>query len=332
MSGSTTRPLVSIVCPFYNEGAGIDLFAAAIAKMSAENNDVDFEVVCVDDGSTDDTLVRLKDQCGQNARWSVVELSRNFGKEAALSAGLAAARGDAVIPMDADLQDPPEVISQLIAAWRLGAEVVLAKRSDRSADSYIKRMTAAAFYRVHNRLSDLQLPENVGDFRLMDRAVVTALGNLPERQRFMKGLFAWVGFKTVTVNYTRQLRAAGKSKFSGWRLWNLALEGITSFSTAPLRVWMYVGLAGALVTLSYGVFIVLHTLISGVDVPGYASLLVSILFFGSLQLIGLGVLGEYIGRIYLEVKQRPNYVVRRVHCQADDLNHHPANTGSTHES
>lgn len=312
------RPLVSIVCPFYNEGEGVDLFYAAITRMFASVPDTDFEVVCVDDGSRDDTLRRLVALTQQDKRIRVIELSRNFGKEPALTAGLEAARGDAVIPIDADLQDPPGVIPQLIAAWRSGAEVVLAKRTDRSSDSLAKRKTAEAFYRFHNRVSDLKIPENVGDFRLMDRKAVDALNRLPERQRFMKGLFAWVGFKTVTVDYTREPRAAGQSKFSGWKLWNFALEGITSFSTAPLKIWMYVGLVGALITFCYGAFIVLRTLIHGVDIPGYASLLVSILFFGSLQMIGLGVLGEYIGRIYLETKQRPTYLVRQVYEQNDE--------------
>lgn len=308
-----SRPLVSIVCPFYNEGAGVDLFAAALNSVFLANDSFDFEVVCVDDGSRDDTLTRLVALSSKDSRWRVIELSRNFGKEAALTAGLDYARGDAVIPMDADLQDPPELVSQLLASWRSGAEVVLARRTDRTSDSLLKRKTAGAFYRIHNSISDLKIPENVGDFRLMDRQVVSALRALPERQRFMKGLFAWVGFKTVTIDYARPERASGDSKFSGWKLWNFALEGITSFSTAPLRIWSYLGLAGALITFAYGAFIILRTLVSGVDVPGYASLLASILFFGSLQLIGLGVLGEYIGRIYLESKQRPPYVIRKTY-------------------
>ena len=317
-TAAAPRPLVSIVCPFYNEGQGVDLFYTAITAMFATVPHMDFEVVCVDDGSRDDTLPRLVALTQHDKRIKVVELSRNFGKEAALTAGLEAARGDAVVPMDADLQDPPSVVPQLIAAWRDGAEVVLARRMDRSSDSFLKRKTAEAFYRFHNRVSDLTIPNNVGDFRLMDRKAVDALNRLPERQRFMKGLFAWIGFKTVTLDYVREPRMAGQSKFSGWKLWNFALEGITSFSTAPLKIWMYVGLIGALITFCYGAFIVLRTLIHGVDIPGYASLLVSILFFGSLQMIGLGVLGEYIGRIYLESKQRPTYLVRQVYEQRDE--------------
>jgi glycosyltransferase involved in cell wall biosynthesis len=213
--------------------------------------------------------------------------------------------------MDADLQDPPELIARLVEEWQRGAEVVLARRTDRSADSFLKRKTAELFYRIHNRVSSVKIPENVGDYRLLDRAAVDAFKSLPERQRFMKGLFAWIGFRTASVDYTRGARASGASKFSGWRLWNFALEGITSFSTVPLRIWTYVGALGALLTFLYALFIVLRVLILGIDVPGYASLLVAILFLGSLQLLSVGLLGEYIGRVYLETKQRPVYVVRR---------------------
>lgn len=307
-------PLISIVCPFYNEGPGVSAFYDAMTAEFAKLPGYEFEVVCVDDGSKDDTLVRLITLADNDARFRVVELSRNFGKEAALTAGLDAAHGDAVIPIDADLQDPPALIGRLIAAWEeSGADVVLAKRSDRASDSVAKRFSAAAFYDMHNWVSQIKIPANVGDCRLMTRMVVDALKQLPEKQRFMKGLFAWVGFKTVTIEYTREKRFAGSSKFSGWKLWNFALEGITSFSSLPLRIWTYVGMVGALVTLGYGLFIVLRTIIQGVDVPGYASLLVSILFFGSLQLMGLGMLGEYVGRIYMESKRRPTYLVRKVY-------------------
>ena len=312
------RRFVSLVVPFFNESDGVESFFHAILPILDGVPDIRFEVVCIDDGSRDDTLIKLIALVGRDARFQVVELSRNFGKEAALTAGIDSARGDAVIPIDADLQDPPELIPFLITEWQKGAEVVLARRADRSADSYIKRKTAALFYRFHNRMSHVKIPENVGDFRLIDRSVVDALKSLPERQRFMKGLFAWVGFRTVSVDYTRHARAMGKTKFSGWKLWNLALEGITSFSTAPLKIWTYVGMAGAALTFFYASFIVLRTLIRGVDVPGYASLLVAVLFFGSLQLVSVGVLGEYIGRIYLETKQRPSYLVRRHYGLRDE--------------
>ncbi|MFT4102891.1 MAG: glycosyltransferase family 2 protein [Burkholderiaceae bacterium] len=309
--GSTERPLVSLVVPFFNESDGVEAFHAALAASIGAIDEVDFEIVCVDDGSRDDTLARLLAVLARDSRFRVLELSRNFGKEAALTAGIEAARGDAIIPMDADLQDPPELIARMIAAWRQGADVVLAHRIDRGSDSFAKRKTAEFFYRFHNRVSSVKVPENVGDFRLMDRKVADALRRLPETQRFMKGLFAWVGFRAVTIDYARTLRAAGHSKFSGWKLWNLALEGITSFSTAPLKVWTYVGGAGALLSFGYALFIIGRTVILGRDVPGYASLLVAVIFFGSLQLISVGLLGEYIGRVYLETKRRPTYLIRR---------------------
>lgn len=310
--------LVSIVVPFYNEGDGIDSFQRAMCAVLDPLTDIRFEIVCVDDGSRDNTLVQLVELCRRDARFRVVELSRNFGKEAALTAGIDAALGDAVIPIDADLQDPPELIPALIAEWRRGSEVVLARRTDRSSDSFLKRTTAELFYRLHNRMSDVRIPANVGDFRLMSRVAVEALKRLPERQRFMKGLFAWVGFRTATIDYARNPRTTGQTKFSGWKLWNFAIEGFTGFSTAPLKVWIYIGGVGALLSLLYAAFIILRTLFLGVDVPGFASLLVAVLFLGSLQLISIGVLGEYIGRIYLESKQRPTYIVRQVHEKSDE--------------
>jgi glycosyltransferase involved in cell wall biosynthesis len=307
----TVRQTISIIAPFYNEGEGVDHFYQAISCILDQLPAYEFEVICIDDGSKDDTLVKLISVAEKDSRFRVIELSRNFGKEAALTAGVDAATGDAVIPIDADLQDPPELIPQMIKAWSEGAEVVLARRVDRSSDSFLKRKTAEVFYRFHNRLSSVQIPENVGDFRLMDRIAVDALKQLPEQHRFMKGLFAWVGFKTVTIDYARNPRTAGTTKFSGWKLWNFALEGITSFSATPLKFWSYIGGLGALFTLGYAIFIISRTLIRGVDIPGYASLLVAVLFFGSLQLISVGILGEYIGRIYVETKHRPLYLIRK---------------------
>lgn len=311
--GPVSGRRVSIVAPFFNESEGVELFRQSISLVLDACTGIQFEIICVDDGSSDDTLARLIAVCSKDERFVVLELSRNFGKEAALTAGIEAATGDAVIPIDSDLQDPPELIPVLIHEWQKGAEVVLARRIDRTSDSFLKRKTAEAFYRFHNRLSTVRIPENVGDFRLIDRCAVDALKRLPERQRFMKGLFAWVGFRSVTVNYSRQPRKAGESKFSGWKLWNFALEGITSFSTAPLKVWTYVGAVGALGSMAYAAFIVVRTLAFGSEVPGYASTLVAILFFGSLQLISVGLLGEYIGRMYIESKQRPTYLIRKVY-------------------
>jgi polyisoprenyl-phosphate glycosyltransferase len=306
-------PKISIVAPFYNEERGVGLYFQRMNEVTQRLPDFSFEYVCVDDGSKDGTLPLLMQHAVADERIVVVEFSRNFGKEAALTAGLDAATGDAVIPIDSDLQDPPELLAPMLQAWKNGAEVVLARRIDRSTDSFFKRKSAEFFYKVHNHFSSIAIPDNVGDFRLMDRIVISALQQLPERQRFMKGLFAWVGFKTVTVDYVREVRATGDSKFSGWKLWNFALEGITSFSTSPLKIWTYLGGVGATFTLSYALYIVLRTIVHGVDLPGYASLLVSVIFFGSVQLIGIGMLGEYVGRIYMESKQRPLYIVRKTH-------------------
>jgi polyisoprenyl-phosphate glycosyltransferase len=305
------RPLVSIVTPFYNEGEGVNHFYQVMSLTMEKLPDFDFEIVCVDDGSQDNTLEQLIAISKTDPRVTVLEFSRNFGKEPAMTAGIDATTGDCVIPIDADLQDPPNLIAEMLKKWQDGAEVVLAKRIDRSSDSYAKRTTALMFYRLHNALSSLQIPENVGDYRLMDRVVVDALKQLPERQRFMKGLFAWVGFKTATVEYVRDARLVGETKFSGWKLWNFAIEGITSFSLVPLKIWVYIGGLGALFAILYATFIVVRTIIFGIDLPGYASLLVVTLFFASLQLISLGVIGEYIGRIYFESKQRPLYLIRK---------------------
>jgi glycosyltransferase involved in cell wall biosynthesis len=305
--------LLSLVVPFYNEEATVQHFANAVLPVLDAVPDTKWEIICVDDGSKDQTLRELLILTQADARFHVLEFSRNFGKEAALTAGIDAARGAAVIPMDADLQDPPALIADMVAAWRTGAEVVLARRTDRSTDGVLKRKTAAWFYQLHNHLSKTRIPENVGDFRLMDRIVVNALKQMPERQRFMKGIFAWVGFHTVTLNYARAPRAAETSKFSGLALWNFAIEGFTSFSTLPLKVWTYLGAASALITFLYALYIFIRTIVSGNPVPGYASLFVAVLFFGSVQLISVGLLGEYIGRIYMETKQRPPYLIRRTY-------------------
>lgn len=307
------RPKISLVIPFFNEQQAIDSFYAAVIRVLDDLPAYEFEVVCVDDGSSDDTLQSLQTLVKNDERFIALELSRHFGKEAALTAGLDATTGAAVIVLDADLQDPPELIPQFIEEWRKGADVVLGCRTDRSSDSWIKRCTAKLFYRIHNQLSDIEIPENAGDFRLMDRSVVEVIKQLPERSRFMKGLFAWVGFRTVSVNYVRATRAVGQSKFSLWHLWNFALDGITGFSTIPLRIWTYIGCVGATLTLVYALFIVLRTLINGIDVPGYASLLVAVLFLGSIQLVSIGMLGEYIGRIFIETKQRPTYIIRSIY-------------------
>ena len=301
---------LSLVVPMYNEMEAVAPLLAAIDAVRLPG--YSFEIVFVNDGSIDETLARLVAAADSRSDLVVVDLSRNFGKEAALSAGLAAAGGDAVIPIDADMQDPPELIREMVGKWEQGVEVVVAHRRDRSADSLVKRWSASLFYRLHNLMSDVKIPPDVGDYRLMDRVVVDVLNALPENRRFMKGLFAWAGFRTASVEYDRHPRASGHTSFNGWRLWNLALEGITSFSLLPLRVWTYVGVTVSLVSLLYGSWIVIRTLIYGKDVPGYASLIVAILFLGGLQLIGIGIIGEYLGRNYLESKRRPAYVIRKI--------------------
>ncbi|HEX5391118.1 MAG TPA: glycosyltransferase [Burkholderiaceae bacterium] len=308
---------ISIVIPCFNEALALDSLLARLDQALATVSDASFEIVCVNDGSHDDTLQRLIVLQQQRTNLVVVDLSRNFGKESALSAGIAVATGEAVVPMDADLQDPPELLAQLVDLWRQGFEVVVARRADRSSDSWLKRVTAGAFYRAHNAMSDVQIPNNVGDFRLMDRAVVDVLNALPESRRFMKGLFAWVGFRTVAVDYVRESRVAGTSSFNGWRLWNLAVEGITGFSITPLRIWSYLGLMVASASFAWGMWILVRTLIFGHDVPGYASLIVAVTFLGGLQLIGIGIVGEYVGRTYIESKRRPAFVVRRVYRHAE---------------
>ncbi len=301
-------PLISIVAPCYNESETVDLFVDAIDKIVAEA-DFETEIVFVDDGSRDDTRQRLSRLAAGHDNIRVIALSRNFGKEAALTAGVDHAKGDAVIVMDVDLQDPPELILDFVRKWRDGFDVVYAAREDRQSDTAAKRATASWFYRLFNRMSAIKIPENAGDYRLMDRRVVDHIKALPERSRFMKGLFAWVGFQSIGVPYVRPERAAGETKFNFWKLWNFAIDGFTSFSTAPLRVWTYFGGVVALLSIVYALFIVTRTLVMGIDVPGYASLLVFILFFGSIQMISVGILGEYIARLFAEVKRRPIYIV-----------------------
>ncbi|QDH16855.1 glycosyltransferase family 2 protein [Swingsia samuiensis] len=302
---------LSLIAPFYNEGSGVDYFFEKISPVLHDIQNIEWEIVCVDDGSSDDTLERLIAYSQKDTSVKVIEFSRNFGKEAAMTAGLDVSTGEAVIIIDADLQDPPELIQQMIQEWRNGAEVVLGRRIDRSSDSAAKRLTASWFYKAHNKLAKPKIPENVGDFRLMSREVVDALKELPERQRFMKGLYAWVGFKTVTLDYVRANRNVGETKFSGFALWNFALEGFTSFSTTPIRVWTYIGFAIAVISLVYGAFIFLRTLMYGNHIPGYASIFFAVTFLGSIQIISIGMLGEYVGRIYMETKHRPIYIIRK---------------------
>ena len=304
--------LLTIICPMKNEEKNLAAFFARLVPVLESVADA-YEILCINDGSKDNTLAYLLKEKEINPNITIADLSRNFGKEAALTCGIELAKGDVVIPIDADLQHPPETIIEMINCWQKGYEVVLARRQNRKSEGWIRRRTAGWFYKLQNKISEVHIPADVGDFRLMDRKVIEALKKLPERRRFMKGLFAWVGFRQTTITFICEPRFAGASNFSGWKLWNFALEGITSFSTIPLRIWTYIGSGISALSLIYATYLLIKTLLFGNDVPGYASLITSSLFLGGLQLAGLGVLGEYIGRIYGEVKQRPIYVIRELY-------------------
>jgi len=310
--GSDVR--LSLLVPVKDEEVAVPLFLERVIPvldaLRVDGAVVRWEILFVDDGSEDQTLASIMMAHAADARVVGLSLSRNFGKEAALSAGLDHARGQVVIPIDVDLQDPPEVIGAMLEKWREGFDVVYGVRRDRMTDSLPKRLTADLYYRAHNRLSHDKIPEHAGDFRLLDRKVVDIIRKMPERNRFMKGLFAWSGFRQAAVEYDRSEREHGQTKFNYWKLWTLAIDGITSASTAPLRIWSYLGALIALTGMLFALWIVVRTVLYGVDVRGYPSLMVAILFFGGLQLLSLGILGEYVGRVLIEVKQRPIYVVR----------------------
>ena len=304
---------LSLIAPVFNEDEAVGFFIEKINEVFSSQALIELELVFVNDGSTDKTLECLLEYQRRDPRIKIIDLSRNFGKEAALTAGLQAASGQVIAPIDVDLQDPPELILEMIQKWRQGYEVVLGRRINRDSDSWAKRASAQWFYTIHNKMANPKLPKNVGDFRLMDKCVVDALKELPESRRFMKGLFAWVGFRTTYVDYVRSERIAGTTKFNGWSLWNFALEGITSFSTDPLRIWTYLGATVSLLSFLFAIFIIFKVLLYGVDAPGYASIMVAVTFLGGLQLIGIGVIGEYLGRTYIESKRRPVYLVRQVY-------------------
>ncbi|HCR3185274.1 TPA: glycosyltransferase family 2 protein [Morganella morganii] len=301
---------ISLVVPVFNEEEAIPIFYKTV-RENEELKKHEVEIIFINDGSKDSTESIINALAIADSLVKPLSFTRNFGKEPALFAGLDHATGDAVIPIDVDLQDPIDVIPVLIEKWQEGADVVLAKRTDRSTDGWLKRKTAEWFYKLHNKISTPKIEENVGDFRLMSRETVENIKLLPERNLFMKGVLSWVGGNVDIVEYTRAERSAGESKFNGWKLWNLALEGITSFSTFPLRMWTYIGLFVAALSFVYGGWMIVDKLIWGNPVPGYPSLLVSILFLGGIQLIGIGVLGEYIGRIYTESKKRPKYILKK---------------------
>ncbi len=304
------RRMVSLVVPVLNEEDAVPIFLGAVRAV-VDREPYDFEFVFVNDGSSDRTVDVLLAEHARDPRVKLVDLSRNFGKELALAAGLQAARGDAVVPMDVDMQDPPEVLPDFLRAWEEGAEVVVGVRRARASDTVGKRVSARLFYRLFNRVSGNPIVPDAGDYRLLSRPAVDALNALPERVRFTKGLYTWVGFRQVAVRFDRAPRAAGTGKWKPWKLWNFAIDGITGFSTLPLRMWSYLGMGVALAGFVYAALIAGRTLLSGVDVPGYASYMVTLLTLGGLVMVSLGIIGEYLGRVYEEVKRRPQYVVRR---------------------
>ena len=301
--------LVSLVVPVFNEESAIPLFLSEVDESGLLSK-YNVEIVFVNDGSIDSTEIMITELAAQNASIIAVNFSRNFGKESALLAGIFQSKGDAVIPIDVDLQDPIDVIPKLIDKWQDGYDVVLAKRVDRSTDSFLKRTTSKFFYFIYNKVVDNEIEGNVGDFRLMSRRAIEAVKLLPENNLFMKGLLSWVGFPTTVVEYARLERSVGHTKFKFHRLVNLAIDGITSFSSIPLRFWSYLGSFVAFFSFLVAMKIILSKVIFDNPVPGYSSLMVAILFLGGVQLIGIGVLGEYIGRIYSETKRRPRYIIK----------------------
>ncbi|MBF0255407.1 MAG: glycosyltransferase family 2 protein [Gammaproteobacteria bacterium] len=302
---------LSLLVPLYNEAEIIDRFFTSVLPI-LEGLPLDWELVCVNDGSRDNSLERLSHWHQQEPRIKVINLSRNFGKERALTAALDLATGDAVIPIDIDLQDPPELIPRMVELWQQGYDVVNAVRRRRDGDSWLKRVSARLFYRTLNAVSDVQIPRDTGDYRLLSRRVCEVLRSMRESHRFMKGLFAWAGFPTTSISFDRAPRSGGSSKWGYWRLWNFALEGITSFSTVPLKLAAYLGLFTALLSLIYASFLIVRTLLFGDPVKGYPSMMAAILFFGGVQLMFIGIIGEYIARIHDEVKGRPIYVIESV--------------------
>ncbi|HCE1931049.1 TPA: glycosyltransferase family 2 protein [Vibrio parahaemolyticus] len=304
--------LISLVVPVFNEQETIETFYHA-ARNDCFLKTKNVEIIFVNDGSADKTAQLIEELVAQDTNVRLINFSRNFGKEPALFCGLVHSRGDIVIPMDVDLQDPIELIETMYYKWEGGAKMVLAKRGDRSRDHWLKRVTANYFYKVHNALSHSKIEENVGDFRLMDRCIVDIITSLQEKNLFMKGLLSWPGFDPVIVEYKRPERSAGTTKFNTFKLLNLAIEGITNFSTSPLKLASYVGFGISFLSFLYGISIIIQKLLFSLDVPGYASLITVMVFLGGVQLITIGILGEYVGRIYTEVKARPQYVIESIH-------------------
>jgi glycosyltransferase involved in cell wall biosynthesis len=301
--------MISIIAPMYNEGSNVSVFYERMTTV-LDRLSMSYEIVCINDGSRDDTMNQLKVIASKDIRVKVIDLSRNFGKEIAMTAGLDFCSGELVIPIDTDLQDPPELIPKMIEKWKEGFDVVYATRIKRDGETKIKKITAHLFYRTIGKLTKFDIPADTGDFRLMTRPVVDSLKKLREHHRFMKGLFSWVGYKQTSIPYMRDARFSGKSSFNFWKLWNFAIEGITSFTFVPLQISTYFGFGVSVLSFCYAIYKIIETLIVGSVVPGYPSLMVTILFFGGVQLMTLGIIGEYVGRIYNESKGRPLYLAR----------------------
>jgi glycosyltransferase involved in cell wall biosynthesis len=300
--------LISIIVPVHDEAAVLEAFHHEISLVMNGTGE-DWELLYIDDGSQDQSSLILDDLRAQDSHTGVITLSRNFGKEVALSAGLDHANGDAVILIDADLQDPPSLIPEFLARWREGYDVVYGRRTERQGESWLKIHTASWFYRIMDHLSDVKIPRDAGDFRLLSRRAADAIKTMQESHRYMKGLYAWIGFPQIGVPYRREPRRSGVSKWNYWQLWNFALEGITSFSAAPLKLSTYLGVATSLGAFVLGLYILIHALVIGNPIPGYPSLMVMILFLGGVQLISVGIIGEYLARTYTESKSRSLYFV-----------------------
>ena len=305
-----SNQLISIVIPMKNESDGLEQLFNRLIPI-CEQLPLNFEVIVVNDGSSDDTLSKLIELQKVNSWLKIVDLSRNFGKEAALYAGFTYCHGDCAVAIDADLQDPPELILEMVEQWRHGYEVVTAVRESRDTDTYIKRTTANMFYKFINKISDTKLTQNAGDYRLLGRSAINTFLQLGERVRFNKGLLTWIGFKEKLIYHQREDRLTGETKWNYWKLFKFSIDGITSFSKTPLEVWFYLGIIISGIGFIYALYYLIKTLVFGIDVHGYPSLLTFILFFSGLQMIGIGILGKYIGRIFIEAKQRPIYILRK---------------------
>lgn len=314
---TVSDPDLSIIVPVFNEQNSIQPFLAEMQEALFEVTET-IEFVFIDDGSEDATVPEIRRCMEGDARVRLIVLSRNFGKDAALAAGLAHARGRAVIPIDVDLQDDPKVIPEMVEKWRAGAKIVNARRIDRTRDTAFKRGSARLYYKIFNALAEHPIPPNVGDFRLIDRQVVDILNTMSEKARFSKVLFSWVGFDSAEVTFDRRVRETGITKWSFWKLWNFGLDGLFGASTIPLRLWSYLGFFLALASFVYASTVLIRTVWFGIDTPGYASTIVIILFFGGLKMLSVGILGEYVGRIYNEVRDRPLYIVRKTYDSEEE--------------